>query len=99
MPAAVTGFSSDTSTNPSILIPVQIQRLNGARFRVIFHPSVRPADENAPDDQKILQMTSKINELFESWIRERPQEWMCTKRRWPKNLVKPDWFGRPDPEA
>jgi KDO2-lipid IV(A) lauroyltransferase len=81
------------------LIPVQIQRLTGARFRVIFHPSVTADDETAPDDRKVLQMTAKINDLFESWIRERPQEWMCTKRRWPKNLVKPDWIGRPDPEA
>lgn len=80
------------------LIPVQIQRLAGARFRVIFHPSVSADDQTAPDDRKILQMTARINDLFESWIRERPQEWMCTKRRWPKHLVKPDWMGKPDPQ-
>ena len=43
-----------------------------------------------------MQMTIKINALFESWIRERPQEWMCTKRRWAKHLVKPDWQDRPE---
>jgi KDO2-lipid IV(A) lauroyltransferase len=43
-----------------------------------------------------MQMTRKINALFESWIRERPQEWMCTKRRWSKHLTKPDWRGKED---
>jgi len=72
------------------LIPVQIQRIEDARFRAIFHPPVR-VDADLPDDQKILEMTSKVNSLFEDWIRERPQEWMCTKRRWPKHLMKPRW--------
>ncbi len=68
------------------LIPVQVQRLPGARFRVIFHEAVR-ADEQLTDKHlQALQMTRHINSLFESWIRERPPEWMCTKRRWPKHL-------------
>ena len=66
------------------LIPVQIQRLEGARFRVIIHEPVRPADESLDKHSQALQMTRQINVLFESWIREQPQQWMCTKRRWPK---------------
>jgi KDO2-lipid IV(A) lauroyltransferase len=76
------------------LVPVQIQRLEGARFRVIFHSPVTAADAAAPEDQKILQMTREINVLFEDWIRDRPHEWMCTKRRWPKHLMKPNWQGK-----
>jgi len=68
------------------LIPVQIQRLEGARFRVIFHKPVDADDLLASDRERVLQMTKKINALIESWIRERPHEWMCSKRRWPKNL-------------
>jgi len=78
------------------LIPVQIQRLQGARFRVIFHSPITVDDPSAPNEQKILQMTHRINAAFEAWIRERPQEWMCTKRRWPKHLMKPDWQGKVD---
>jgi lauroyl/myristoyl acyltransferase len=26
-----------------------------------------------------------VNERFASWIRERPDQWICTKRRWPKD--------------
>jgi KDO2-lipid IV(A) lauroyltransferase len=75
------------------LIPVQIQRLEGAHFRVIFHSPVKADDPTASGEQKVLQMTRKINALFEDWIRERPHQWMCTKRRWPKLLTKPDWQG------
>ena len=78
------------------LIPVQIQRLQDARFRVIFHSPVKPDDVTAPDEQKVLQMTTRINAQFEAWIRERPEQWMCTKRRWPKHLMKPDWRDKVD---
>lgn len=72
------------------LIPVQIQRQQDAHFRVVFHEPVTVDDESLDDHDKILQMTRKINILFESWIRERPHEWMCTKRRWPKHLQHRD---------
>lgn len=75
------------------LIPVQIQRLEDARFRAIFHAPVRVAAE-LPDDRRVLEMTAAVNDLFEQWIRERPQEWMCTKRRWSKQLSKPGWQDR-----
>ena len=70
------------------LIPVQVQRLKGARFRIIFHPAVKADDETADNHTKALQMTKKINTLFEAWIRERPQEWICSNRRWPKDRQK-----------
>jgi KDO2-lipid IV(A) lauroyltransferase len=79
------------------LIPVQIQRIENARFRAIFHSPVRAAADLA-DDRKVLEMTEKINNLFEQWIGERPQEWMCTKRRWPKHLMKPG-FEKPQAES
>jgi len=87
-----------TSTTPALLalrfdcelIPIQIQRLRGARFRIIFHEPVTADNESAGNAEKILQITEKINKLFESWIRERPHEWMCTKRRWPKDRQNPD---------
>lgn len=92
------GHDMLTSTTPAQLalrfdcelIPIQIRRLHGARYRVTFHKPVVADDENAETTDKILQMTRKINTLFESWIRERPQEWMCFKRRWPKDQQTPD---------
>lgn len=67
------------------LIPVRVQRLGGARFRVTFYPPVTPPDNTADDQEKALAMTGEINTLFEQWITEQPDEWLCTKRRWPKH--------------
>ena len=80
------------------LIPVQVQRLEGARFRVTFHKPVTADDPDAGSAEQASQITMKINKLFESWIRERPHEWMCTKRRWPKdpNRGHPDDWGKWD---
>ena len=70
------------------LIPVQIQRLRGAHFRVVFHEPLRPADPAADAHDKAVQMTREINRLFESWIMEKPGDWYCSKRRWPKPLMR-----------
>ena len=94
-PVAFFGHDMKTSLTPAHLalrfdcelIPVQVQRREGARYRVIFHEPVQADDPSADEHEKMLQMTRKINALFESWIRERPREWICSKRRWPKDLA------------
>ena len=94
-PVAFFGHDMNTSMTPAQLalrfdcelIPVQVQRREGARYRVIFHEPVRADDGAADEHEKMLQMTRKLNGLFESWICERPHEWMCSKRRWPKDLA------------
>ncbi len=73
------------------LVPGRVERLQGARYRVTVHEPIRPDDETADEPVQVLQMTCKLNALFESWIREHPEQWMCTKRRWPKRLT-PDWL-------
>lgn len=102
-PVAFFGHDMQTSITPAQLalrfdcelIPVQVQRLEGARFRVIFHDTISVPEGPQGNDEKIREMTRQINALFESWIREHPAQWMCTKRRWPKHLVKPDYQGKP----
>jgi KDO2-lipid IV(A) lauroyltransferase len=66
------------------LIPVQVERIRGARFRVTFHPPLRPRN---PDDCQIDQavdMMLQLHQLFESWIRQHPEDWFCPTRIWPK---------------
>lgn len=71
------------------IIPARTERLEGARFRVTIYPPVTPDDRNASQVEQAEQVTRKINTLFEEWIRERPQDWFCTKRRFPKGAVAP----------
>lgn len=73
------------------LVPVQVVRLGDARFRIVFHEPVRPADGLGDDRERARDMTRRLNALFEDWIRAHPDQWMCSHRRWPKALV-PTWI-------
>ena len=66
------------------LIPIRAERLEPGHFRVSVYDPIISADANASKIQQTLDMTRQINQHFESWIRETPEQWMCLKRRWPK---------------
>ena len=68
------------------LIPVRIERLDAARFRLTVYEPVRPDPALASDKDRAVQMMRDLNRLFEQWIRERPEQWLCIKRAWPKAL-------------
>jgi KDO2-lipid IV(A) lauroyltransferase len=95
-PVPFFGLDMNTSTAPARLalryhcdlIPVRVRRLDNARFRVSFEPPVAPAEGITDEHAKILDMTRQVNALFESWIREQPQEWLCSKRRWSKDATR-----------
>ena len=67
------------------LVAVRIQRIDGAHFKVTFHPPIQPDDDTTDEMEKAKQMTTKVNALFEQWIRETPEDWFCTKRRWARD--------------
>jgi KDO2-lipid IV(A) lauroyltransferase len=68
------------------LIPARVERLGDARFRLIVHEPIRPDPALASDKDRAIQMMRDLNRLFEQWIRERPEQWLCIKRAWPKDL-------------
>ena len=64
------------------VVPVHIERLGPARYRLIGEPQIElPDTGNADEDAKIL--TTRVNEIIERWIRARPGEWLWMHRRWP----------------
>ncbi len=68
---------------PCAMIPVRVERIGGARFRVTLHPPVElPSSGDRHADAKALM--GRLNEQLEEWIRERPEQWMWLHRRWPK---------------
>jgi len=96
-PVPFFGLEMNTSTTPARLalryhcdlIPVRIQRLGNARFRATFESPITPTAGITDEHEKILDMTRQLNELFESWIRRQPEDWLCSKRRWPKDAKRP----------
>lgn len=67
------------------LLPVQIERQPNSHFRITVHPPIRPEDPSADLSEQIISMTRQLNQHFEEWIRANPGQWLCSKRRWPKN--------------
>ena len=62
--------------------PMSVQRLKGARFRVVAHESIvleRTGDRSADIRQGVRQ----INAFIEARVRERPEEWFWVHKRWP----------------
>lgn len=64
-----------------VLQPMSVQRLRGARFRVIVHEPIvleRTGDRAADVEAGVRQ----INAFIEARVRERPQEWFWVHKRW-----------------
>jgi KDO2-lipid IV(A) lauroyltransferase len=72
------------------LIPVRVQRLQGAEFKVSFLAPVMPNKESAgaTEDEIALDMMTRVHQHFQQWICEEPEEWFCPKRIWPKTAAK-----------
>ena len=70
------------------LVPTQVERTNGCRFKVTFEKpwTIKPGNESDADVKELLQ---RVNERLESWIRERPGQWLWLHNRWPKEEPTP----------
>ena len=72
------------------MVPVQVERLRDARYRVTFHQPITPGDRQAGETEQAVEMIQQLHLQFESWIRRNPTEWFCSKRLWDKQEQKPD---------
>jgi KDO2-lipid IV(A) lauroyltransferase len=84
-------FGRDAMTAPSLavfarrydcaVVPVRVDRLAGARFRITAEP---PLDlpRTGDDDADTLAVMTTVNQVLERWIRERPDHWFWLHRRW-----------------
>lgn len=89
---AVPFFGRDAMTAPALAklalkydvpaYPMRVERIEGARFRITVFPKlgfVRTDDRGADVKAAMLQ----VNQLLETWIRERPAQWLWVHKRWP----------------
>lgn len=68
------------------IIPMGIQRLDGARFKVTLHEPLEKPAKNDPD--ATLKLVTKINEFVEAEIRRAPSQWFWVHRRFEKPLYR-----------
>ena len=64
------------------MIPMCVERLQGARFRVTIYPSIAPPD-TGDRTADIEQGVRNVNAFIEARVRERPDQWFWTHKRWP----------------
>lgn len=63
------------------IVPVHIERLDGARFRITLEPAVgHPQLGDRLEEAKA--MMTEVNRILERWIRHRPEDWLWLHRRW-----------------
>ena len=89
---AVPFFGRDAMTNPTVaqlalryrcpIIPGDIERLDGAHFRLTIHPPIE-FEPTGDTDADVHAIMTQLNAMLEAWIRRRPEQWFWVHRRWP----------------
>ena len=85
-------FGRDAMTAPALallalrfdcdVLPVRVERLTGARFRLTVYPPL-PMPRSGERDADVAALMLAVNRTLEAWIRERPAQWFWLHRRWP----------------
>jgi KDO2-lipid IV(A) lauroyltransferase len=87
-------FGRDALTNTSAvglalktgasLVVARAERLPRSRYRITVYDPLEGPDPDAPVKDQAVALTAIIHGFFERWIRQYPEQWICLKRRWPK---------------
>jgi len=68
------------------VFPAKIERLKGARFRITLLPPMY--FEAGPDRHADLAAgMTRVNAMIETWVRDRPGQWLWLHRRWPESPI------------
>ena len=70
------------------IVPAYCVRTGHARFRVTIYPALPRPPEGTAEDEAVRQLTMEMIRMHEARIREHPDQWMCTNRRWPKQVMR-----------
>ncbi|NBB16144.1 lipid A biosynthesis acyltransferase [Caulobacter sp. SLTY] len=71
----------------TVLQPMSVQRLKGARFRAVVHDPIAIPD-TGDKSADIAAGVAAITRFVEERVRERPGEWFWVHRRWPKEAYE-----------
>lgn len=69
----------------TVLQPMSVQRIRGARFRAVVHDPIHLPNtgDRTADIESGVRL---VNAFMEERIRERPEEWFWVHRRWPNEV-------------
>jgi KDO2-lipid IV(A) lauroyltransferase len=89
---AVPFFGHDAFTAPgpsrlalrfgTVLQPMTVHRVKGARFQVIVHEPIEL--ERTDDRARDIEMgVRRVTAWIENWVRTHPEDWFWVHKRWP----------------
>jgi KDO2-lipid IV(A) lauroyltransferase len=89
------GVTAHTAPGPSTfalkfgipLLPMSVQRVRKARFRVVVHAPIL-LDDTGDRTADIAAGVHRINAFMEDRVRERPDEWFWVHKRWPSEMYR-----------
>ena len=61
--------------------PIRAERLEGGRMRVTVYKALYAPQDGDPKENVVRFLTT-INEMYEQWIREKPDHWFWVHNRW-----------------
>lgn len=67
------------------LIPSRCRRLPGHRYRVEIMAPLKPRNPQASRREQTRDLALQVLAYYEEWITQDPGQWLCLKRRWPKD--------------
>lgn len=65
------------------MIPITGRRIDGIRYVATAYEPI-PLDYDNPTDEAVYAGVKRVNEFMEARIREAPEQWFWSHRRWPK---------------
>jgi|SRR5579864_491993 len=63
------------------VVPVRIIRTKGAHFRIIAEPPIQYR-KTGDSETDAFALMRQVNQVYERWIRERPEQWLWLHNRW-----------------
>lgn len=69
--------------NKCAIVPGRAERLAGCRFRITYEEPWLPED-TGDTEADVRRTMERINQTFERWIRDTPDQWLWLHNRWPK---------------
>jgi KDO2-lipid IV(A) lauroyltransferase len=64
------------------VLPARVERLDGARFRLTVFPPL-PVTRSSEPHSDAAALMARVNAMLETWIRDRPEQWLWLHQRWP----------------
>jgi KDO2-lipid IV(A) lauroyltransferase len=71
----------------TIIQPMSVERLPGARFRVTVHEPIT-LEKTGDKHRDIEETVRRANAFLEARVRERPEDWFWVHKRWPNEVYK-----------